>query len=309
MKLNKIAQFSFLFLFAIACQITFAQPINRIKIKKDQLQEFLEYGEGRIPIISAHRGGRNIEFYPENSIEVFQYTISQTPAMIEFDVNMSKDSVLLIMHDNSLDRTTTGTGKVRNRNWIYIKDLFLEDDFGNMTISKVPTFDKVLRWAKKKALLSVDVKRGVPFQKVVAQIEKRKMVDYCVVITYNLKDAQTVHALNPNLMISMSIRNQLELDKAIDGGIPAKNIVAFTGTRDLKPNLYDKLHELGIPVIVGTMGNLDKKAKANGDKLYREVIEAGGDIIATDRPIEAAKAIRPLIDMKSPRARSLKVKG
>ncbi len=307
MKYNKITQISFIVLLALCCQITNAQPINRIKIKKDQLQEFLEYDENRIPLISAHRGGRNIEYFPENSIEVFQYTIQRTPAMIECDVNMSKDSMLLLMHDNSVDRTTTGTGKVKELTWSYLKSLYLKDDFGNKTNFTIPTFDEVLKWARKKVLLSVDVKRGVPFKKVIEWIEKRKMEDYVVVITYNLEDAQTVHALNSDLMISVSIRNEFELNKALEGGIPAENIVAFTGTRDLKPDLYQKLHALGIPTIVGTMGNLDNKAKANGDDLYREIIQQGGDIIATDRPVEAARAIRPLIDMDSPRANSLKV--
>lgn len=307
MKYTKITQISFILLLALCFQITNAQPINRIKIKKGQLQEFLGYGEDRIPLISAHRGGRYIENFPENSIAAFQYTIQHTPAMIECDVNMSKDSMLLLMHDNSVDRTTNGTGKVKNLQWSYLDDLYLEDDFGNRTVFKIPTFDKVLKWAKNKALLSVDVKRGVPFKKVVDLIEKRKMVDYCVVITYNLEDAQTVYTLNPDLMISVSIRNEYELNKALDGGIPAENIVAFTGTRDLKPDLYQKLHQLGIPTIVGTMGNLDNKAKASGDELYQEIVQKGGDIIATDRPVEAARAIRPLMDMESPRAKSLKV--
>lgn len=270
-----------------------AQKLNRIKVPKGQLESFLEPGSEAYPLVSAHRGGVNIKGYPENSMEVFKYMLGKTKAILEIDVSITKDSMLILMHDNTLDRTTTGSGRVDQSNWTAIKELKLKDDFAAVTNFDIPTFDEALKWSRKKTILSVDVKRGVPFKKVIQAIHKRKMQDYVMVITYNLEDAQRVFQIDPSLQISVSIRNMEEFERFMNSGIPADNMVAFTGTIGIKPELYQKLHEKGIPVIVGTMGNMDRSAEASGkNEIYREIIEKGGDIIATDRPEVASEMIR-----------------
>lgn len=269
-----------------------AQKLNRIKVPKGQLESFLDPGSEVYPIISAHRGGVNIKGYPENSMEVFDYMVKSTPSIIELDVSMTKDSMLILMHDNTLDRTTNGSGRVDQQLWNDLKKLNLKDDFGTITAFQIPTFEQALKWGKKKAILSVDVKRGVPFEKVIKMIQKRRMQDYVMVITYSVADAQKVYRLDPSLQISVSIRNMEEFERFMNSGIPVDNMVAFTGTIGIKPELYQKLHKKEIPVIVGTMGNIDRSAAASGkNETYIEIIEKGGDIIATDRPLEVARLI------------------
>lgn len=260
---------------------------NAMVIADGALPALMVPGSRLMPMISAHRGGRNIEGLPENSLEVFAYTLQFTPAMLECDVNISSDGQLLLMHDNSLDRTTTGTGLVQETDWATISQLHLVDDFGTTTSYKVPTFEQALAFAKNRALLSVDVKRNVPFDQVVAAIEQYDMVDYAVVITYNTEDAQTVHRLNEDLMISVSIRNQEEWERMKNTTVPFDRMVAFTGTRLSPKALFDTLHAHDIPAILGTLGNLDQRVAARGDSLYLEYLELGADILATDRPIEA----------------------
>ena len=156
----------FFYIIALFPLFLSAQPATKHYLqfnKAGDLQAFLHYDADRVPMISAHRGGRNIPGFPENAIETFDYVLSKTPAIIEFDVRMSKDSVLLLMHDYDLDRTTTGTGKVAEKFWSEIEPLFLKDDFGKVTTFKVPLFSEALAWAKGKTILTVDVKRGVPY--------------------------------------------------------------------------------------------------------------------------------------------------
>src|SRR5690606_25051382 len=64
----------------------------------EDLYRFLTYSEDRVPLVSAHRGGPDIGF-PENAIETFQRAASKMPAIIECDIALSKDSVLVLMHD------------------------------------------------------------------------------------------------------------------------------------------------------------------------------------------------------------------
>lgn len=272
-------------------QDTKTPGLYRIKVKKNQLSTWLSPGNLDQPIIAAHRGGRFIKGYPENALETFEYVLQSTPAIMECDVEMSSDSVLILLHDNKLDRTTTGSGAVKETPWVEIDPLKLIDDFGDTTDFEVPTLEEALKWCKKKTILELDVKRGVPFDKVIQLVEKVKVEDYVVIITYNVADAQQVYALNPKLKISVGMRNEKEFQRMKEAGIPFENLIAFTGTRMSPKTLYESIHKAGVLNILGTLGNLDKKAAAEGDQFYQDCIDLGIDILATDRPIEAAKAI------------------
>jgi len=275
-------------------QVTTGENLQKMTIAAGELPELMTPGSRLMPMISAHRGGRDMPGYPENSLEVFAYTLQHTPAMLECDVNVSSDGVLLLMHDNSLDRTTTGSGRVQDTPWSQIEPLFLVDDAGTTTSFRVPTFAQALDFAKGKALLSVDVKRGVDFRKVVQQIEEKDMVDHVVVITYNQDDAELVHQLNASLMISVSIRSLEEWTRMRRSNVPYDRMVAFTGTRLSPRALFDTLETHNIPAILGTLGNLDQRVASRNDSLYLNYIELGADILATDRPLAAGKVIAPL---------------
>ena len=68
-------------------------------------------------------------------------------------------------------------------------------------------------------------------------------------------------------------------------------MIAFTGTRLSAVELYERIHELGMLTILGTLGNLDDMAEARGDSLYQIWHEMGADILSTDRPFAAAAAL------------------
>ena len=241
-------------------------------------------------MVSAHRGGPTVGF-PENALETFDYVLSHTPAIIEFDVELTKDSVLILMHDNTLSRTTSGYGKVSDHTWEEIRQLRLRDPDGNLTDYRVPTLKEALAWSKGKTILTVDVKQNVPFELVVKEIEATATVPNAAVITYNIEDAKKVHALNPYLMLSVTIRNIEEMERVETSGIPWQNIIAFTGLSERNPEFNKQLHQRGIFTILGVLGNLDKKAVVRGDELYIEYVNNGADILATDRPIEAGKIL------------------
>ncbi len=286
-------------LFSLGCKQqptprnTIAEPPKPTE-KKVELRNFLEHTtQSRIPLLSAHRGGKVYEGYPENCIETFEYVLKQTPSLIECDVEITADEVLILMHDNTLDRTTSGNGPVNQTSWSDIQKLNLKDNFGNNTNFKVPKLEEVLDWAKGKTILTLDIKRNVPFELVTELIKAKKAENYALIITYSEKAAQKVHSLHPEVLLSVSMRNESELERHLQTNIPVDRFIAFTGTREPSPGLYQKLHDMDIPCILGTLGNLDKRAEARGDaKTYTAFLQNGADILATDRPIEAAKAIQ-----------------
>ncbi len=279
-------------------------PGHYLAVPEGQLKDFLQYrGAQSVPLVSAHRGGGEYAGFPENAIQSFDYILRHTPAIIEFDVAMTKDSVLILMHDNTLDRTTTCTGNVAERTWAEIQLCLLEDNKGRVTPFRVPRYEDALRWAKGKTVLTVDVKRGVPLDSIVAYIQRLEAQHYAAVITYNLRDARRVYDLDSTIMLSVTIRDEAELEQTLAAGIPSRNIIAFTGTQAPAPALNQRLHELGVLTIFGTLGGMDQRAttmrKKQDRQLYRQCIADGIDIIATDRPIEASRAIRKLTPRRS----------
>ncbi|MBQ0786138.1 MAG: glycerophosphodiester phosphodiesterase family protein, partial [Oceanihabitans sp.] len=101
--------------------------------QKSVLIEAFKYQPNANPIISVHRGGKSIAFYPENAIETIAHVYQSIPtAIFEIDVAKTKDNQLVLLHDNTLDRTSTGTGKLTNYTYSQLEDFHLEDDFGNV---------------------------------------------------------------------------------------------------------------------------------------------------------------------------------
>lgn len=243
-----------------------------------------------LPTISGHRGGRFYQGLPENSLAVFQYVTGETNAYIECDVTMSADSVLYLMHDDDLDRTTTGTGLATERSWSYLDSLYLVDDFGTVTSEMIPTLEETMEWAKDKTILSLDLKE-VPEAYLVKFLDERQSQNDVVLIAYNLEQALELHRLAPEYVLSVSIRSMEELTAIENAGIPLDQLLAFTGTSLPSRELIDAIHAKNIPTILGTMGDQDPRFRNGEENPYREAIERGIMILATDHPVEAAVRI------------------
>lgn len=105
-------------------------------------------------IVASHRGDwRN---FPENSLEAIDNAISMGVDIVEIDVQRTKDSVLIVMHDPTLDRTTTGKGRIDESTFDYISTLRLKNGCNIRTIHKVPTLEEALVHAKGKIMVNLD---------------------------------------------------------------------------------------------------------------------------------------------------------
>lgn len=271
---------------------SFAQNKHYISFgTADALRSFLNKKTLGYPLISAHRGGP-MDGFPENSIETFENATRYQPVVIEFDVALSKDSVLVIMHDDRLDRTTNGTGPIGNYTYAELQKLRLKDNSGKLTPYKIPTLNEVLTWGKDKVLFTIDIKRGVPFAMIIGEVRKTKSESNSIVITYNANQAAEVHQLAPDLMISASVHKPEDLKRLNAMGVPTNRVVAFVGVGGLDQKMFAYFHSLGLSCIMGTMGNLDKRAIANPrNKYYYMYSNSGADMISTDNLIMAGKEL------------------
>jgi glycerophosphoryl diester phosphodiesterase len=273
-----------------------------------ELRNFLNSKKGTYPLISVHRGGP-MKGFPENCIETFENAITYQPVVVEFDVALSKDSALVIMHDDKLDRTTTGSGPIGNYTYEELQQVRLKDDEGAVTDFKIPTLSEVLTWGKNKVIFTIDIKKGVPYAKIIDAVRKTKSESNSIIITYNANQAAEVHKLAPDLMISASVRGKADLERLNSMGVPNDRIVAFVGVSAPDQAVYKYLHSKGITCILGTMGNLDRSAAANpGKQVYYKLIADGADILSTDEILQFGRELDQYRADKKLSTKYLKIK-
>lgn len=247
-----------------------------------------------LALVSAHRGGP-ADGLPENALETLQATLARVPAMVEIDVAQSADGVLFLMHDDRLERTTTGQGFADAAHWDQLKTLRLKDGDGDITAFAPPKFSDVLAWSKSRTIVQVDFKRSARYENVIDEIYRQGAEDRVILIAYSMASARKLHSLAPDMMISLSINSQSELNKAVAAGVPENRLIAFTGTQATRPRLLTLLDRRNIEGIFGTLGgagSIDAEIARSGDEArYAEIADEGVDIIATDRPFAAFRAL------------------
>src|SRR3989304_8217888 len=87
-------------------------------------------------LLAAHRGGAQL--WPENSLFAFRNAIALGANFLEFDVHLSRDGQGVVIHDPTLERTTTGTGAVSDRTLAELRTLRLKDRGGKVTTEALP---------------------------------------------------------------------------------------------------------------------------------------------------------------------------
>lgn len=139
-----------LLLAAIALQVTGITAQNRV----DTLRQHLTDRDTSYVMVVAHRG--DWRYQPENSIAAIEHAISIGADIVEVDLQMTKDSVLILMHDNTLDRTTTGTGLVTDTPLDSIRKLYLKSGCDIKTRHRIPTLEEAMMAVKGRVLINLD---------------------------------------------------------------------------------------------------------------------------------------------------------
>lgn len=261
------------------------------------------YEEGKVSVIS-HRGDwRNT---PENSIRAIQNCIDLGVNMVEIDIKKTKDNELILLHDKTLDRTTTGKGLPQDYTLAEIKQMRLRNGAGVATSHQIPTLEEAMIVAKGKIWVNIDkgydyfdlvekvlektgttqqvlIKAGLPYQKVVA--ENKAVLDklfFMPIIDMANPDAMT--------MVEEYIKNMQP--KAFE--------VCFIQIDQALQNVLDRIQKSGSKVWINTLWpslcaglNDDRAVEENQqDSIWGKVIEMGASFIQTDRPKELVNYLR-----------------
>ncbi|MEL6363504.1 MAG: glycerophosphodiester phosphodiesterase family protein [Pseudomonadota bacterium] len=250
--------------------------------------------ENDIAVVSAHRGGP-ADGFPENAIETMEDVLRAAPAIMEIDVAATADGVLVLMHDDDLDRTTTGTGPVADRPYEDVRSLRLEDNDGRPTSFTPPTLRDALRWSEDRTILQIDFKRSVRYEDVIQLVREERAESRVVYIAYTVAQARRLHRLAPNAVISVGIDDPSEYEQLAAMGFPSRLMLAWTGTDAPDAPLYDFLEERSVEAAFGTLGgrnSIDSQiARSGSDADYQRIADLGATVLATDRPRKAAAAL------------------
>ncbi len=259
------------------------------------LQELFHYNGKSLPFLSSHRGGPEKNM-PENCITTFANTLKNTYSIMEIDPRYTKDSVMVVHHDPTLQRTTTGKGKVIDFTFEELKKFRLKDTQGNATEYRIPTFGEMLKWARGKTIFVLDNK-GVLIEERVKMIKKYKAESYCIVMAYTFEEAKICYGMDKNIMMQIFIPTPDKVGEFEKTGVPWKNVVVFVGHK--KPTdmtVIKMIHDKGARCIMGTSRNLDREfiegKVANIEDLkdgYNALLREGIDILETDIPVPVSK--------------------
>jgi len=256
------------------------------------IDAFLDPG-GRTRVI-AHRGfsGRA----PENTVAAIREAIAIGADMAEIDVTLTADERVVVIHDETLQRTTNGGGKVAEQDFDEIRSLDAGSWFApQFAGEKVPTLGEVLDLVKGQILLNVEIKseaadRGIS-DKVAAAIKERGMTDQVIVSSFSPTALEQMRAVAPEIRTAVLYNKELQRGQDPVEIVRGLGASAFNirGSR-LKAKMLRSCREHGIPVGVYTV---DKPRK------MKQWVKKGIDAIFTNHPdrllevLEKAPATSP----------------
>jgi len=249
-------------------------------------------GQGKpATLLAAHRGGALL--WPENSLLAFRNAVALGADFIEFDVHLSRDGEVMVIHDPTLDRTTNGQGAVRDRTVAELKALRLKDRAGVVTGETVPTLDEVIAVASRagrRMLLEIKLDAGRARypgieEKVLALLDRHRMAGSTVVMAFEPATWKRMRELRPDLAVCALYSARMLGRTTLAAELETLR-VAGVGFVGLEHTVVDtgalaQARQAGIQVGAWTV---------NDAAAMRRLIDAGVGVLITDQP-DVAKAL------------------
>ena len=247
-------------------------------------------------MVAAHRG--DWLWAPENSLRGFQNCIEAGVDMLEIDVRLSKDSIPVVIHDLTLDRTTDGTGNVGDWPLDSLRQLRLKQTAGGWTEEKIPTLEEVMLLAKDRVLVYVD-KSVDKVGHILPVLEQTGTLHQTVfVLDFPYRQAQAVFGdYLDQVIYSPVVDNQREdLDQYLSEILDRGRFKVFQFRID-QPNTpahlaIPRVMASGAKLFVAatwpqhTMGHDDQVSRTQPDEGWGWLVENGFSILETNRPYE-----------------------
>jgi glycerophosphoryl diester phosphodiesterase len=235
-------------------------------------------------LVIAHRGASG--YAPENTLAAFRRAVALGANFIETDLQLSRDARFVAIHDDSVDRTTNGKGRVHDLTLPELRRLDAGSWFGSEFASEqVPTLEEILDFSKKHdVVFYLELKPGATWggeHALVGALRESGEIPRTVVISFNAPILEKLRQIEPTLMTGLLYEGDLDrpVEKAIEVG--ARQL-AVRGDL-VTPALLADARKRDLQVVCWTV---------NHPAHMRMLVEAGVDGIMSDYPdrlIEATK--------------------
>ncbi|GAX89052.1 hypothetical protein EFBL_0666 [Effusibacillus lacus] len=238
-------------------------------------------------LIFGHRGSAGT--HPENTMISFEEAARAGADGIELDIQLSKDGVPVVIHDEKLDRTTNGTGWVKDRTFYELKQLdagaWFSDKFKG---TRIPSLEEVLVWAQGNSLLiNLELKTGIILypqieEKVIRLVEQYGLTGRVIISSFNhysLVETRRIHrTIKTAILFSDGLYEPWKYAKTVeaDGLHCHWPIAAY-------PVILDGAKQAGMPIRAYTV---------NDEARMREFMTNGVSAIFTDWPEKAVRIRR-----------------
>lgn len=272
------------------------------KSRAARIAEEMHDPKSNYVVVAVHRGDwRN---YPENSIPAIESVIRMGADIVEIDIKMTKDSVLVVSHDRTLDRCTTGKGLIAEHTYAEICQLKLKRAHGIATDSLcMPTLREALTCCKDRICVNVD--HGYEYYDKVLEITEELGVTDQILIKGSkpLDVVASDMSRHTHNMMYMPIVNILREKGAAlfaeyreSGVVPMAYEVCWNRLTPEVESCFDTILSSGSKLWVNTIwgslcGYLDDDAALDAAlregtpaSVYDRVLDLGASIIQTDRP-------------------------
>lgn len=260
----------------------FAQKSNLKYIQKE-----FNNANSKTILVAAHRGAHIGNC--ENSILSTKQSIKLGVDIIELDVKVTKDGVPVLMHDGTIDRTTNGTGKVSDYTLEELQKFRLKSWLGILTDEKIPTFESVLRIAKGKIMIDIDLKTD-NIGPVVAMVQKTKMRNQVFYFDNDYELLNRIKKLDDKSIFMPRAYSYEMADSAI--------ILYNPPVVHIDPSFYTQkltklIRENNARIWINALGEADAKMRyGNIKKVLDKLTVYGANIIQTNEPAMLLEYLR-----------------
>lgn len=243
--------------------------------------------ENKNIIITGHRGAAGLA--PENTLASIQLAIELGVDRIEIDVQQTKDNKIIVIHDRTLRRTTTGHGFIKNLTYDEILQFSAGYKFNKFYINeKVPTLEQVIDLIDGKVELLIETKYSYMYypnieRHIINIIKNKNARDWCKVISFNDRALFRINKLDNNIRLGkLFVGKHAHLPLSFDKGLNIRPLkkYAFVDEVIVKHDyatkaIIEKVHDFGKELHVWTVNN---------EATIQKLIERGVDGIISDYP-------------------------
>ena len=295
-----------IFIAAICCMASCKEAAPQYANRAEMIAAQIHNPNSKYVVVACHRGDwRN---YPENSIPAIESIIRMGADIMELDLKLTKDSVLVLSHDWTIDRCTTGKGRVSDYTLDELKQFRLRRAHGVATDSlHICTLREALECCKDRICVNVD--QGYEYYDMVLAITEELGVTDQILIkgkhsVASVAEKMAAHEHNMMYMPIIDIQKE-QGQKLFQEYMDTKTVpLAYEVCwKKLTPEVSDcfkKVVESGSKLWVNTIwGSLcgyldDDKALDCGDpaEVYDQIIALGASMIQTDRPEQLLNYLR-----------------